>query len=59
MPPYEPPDAPTGACPPHREYHPVLPPQSDEDTDMGWGELPEPDGNGRFHRDRPPHWDAG
>ncbi len=35
---------------------PVLPEQSREDTDAGWGEYPEPDDE-RLHRDRPPHWD--
>jgi hypothetical protein len=35
---------------------PVLPEQSREDTDAGWGEYPEPDVE-RLYRDRPPHWD--
>jgi hypothetical protein len=35
---------------------PVLPEQSREDTDAGWGEYPEPAGD-RLYRDRPPHWD--
>lgn len=35
---------------------PVLPEQSREDTDAGWGEYPEPDDE-RLYRDRPPHWD--
>jgi hypothetical protein len=32
------------------------PVQSSEDTDAGWGEVPEPDDD-RLFRDRPPHWD--
>jgi hypothetical protein len=35
---------------------PVLPDQSREDTDAGWGEYPEP-ASDRLYRDRPPHWD--
>ena len=35
---------------------PVLPEQSPEDTDAGWGEYPEP-ADDRLYRDRPPHWD--
>ena len=37
---------------------PVLPDQSREDTDAGWGEHPEPDDDERLYRDRPPHWDS-
>jgi hypothetical protein len=35
---------------------PVLPAQSSEDTDIGWGDYAEPDDD-RLIRDRPPHWD--
>jgi hypothetical protein len=35
---------------------PVLPTQSQEDTDIGWGEPPGPDDDERLSRDRPPHW---
>jgi hypothetical protein len=35
---------------------PVLPEQSREDTDAGWGEYSEPPDD-RLYRDRPPHWD--
>jgi hypothetical protein len=35
---------------------PVLPEQSREDTDTGWGEYPEASDD-RLSRDRPPHWD--
>ena len=34
---------------------PVLPDQSREDTDEGWGEYPERDDDW-LQRDRPPHW---
>jgi hypothetical protein len=37
---------------------PVLPEQSREDTDAGWGEPAEPDDDERLYRDRPPHWDS-
>ena len=36
--------------------NPVLPEQSREDTDAGWGEYPVTDDE-RLYRDRPPHWD--
>jgi len=36
---------------------PVLPVQSQEDTDVGWGEQPELDDDERLYRERPPHWD--
>jgi hypothetical protein len=36
---------------------PVLPAQSREDTDVGWGEYRERDDDDRLLRDRPPHWD--
>jgi hypothetical protein len=46
-------EAAPGQAPPGE---PVLPEQSREDTDAGWGEHPEPDRD-RLYRDRPPHWD--
>jgi hypothetical protein len=36
---------------------PVLPTQSREDTDVGWGDYGERDNDDRLLRDRPPHWD--
>ena len=39
---------------------PVLPEQSREDTDAGWGEYPATDNERdkeRLNQDRPPHWD--
>ena len=35
---------------------PVLPAQSQEDTDAGWGERPEPEDDERLYGERPPHW---
>jgi len=33
--------------------------QTRDDTDLGWGENPDPDdGDDRYTRDRPPHWDS-
>jgi SAM-dependent methyltransferase len=37
---------------------PVLPMQSREDTDVGWGERAEPDDSERLYQERPPHWDS-
>jgi hypothetical protein len=49
---------PAGRRPPEPDDEPVLPAQSREDTDAGWGEQPEPDDEDRLRRDRPPHWDS-
>jgi signal peptidase II len=48
----------TAANPPEpdRDEDPVVPPQSREDTDVGWGEVPEPSDDERLFQDRPPHW---
>jgi hypothetical protein len=35
-----------------------LPVQSQEDTDVGWGERPEPADHERLQAERPPHWDS-
>jgi acetamidase/formamidase len=35
---------------------PAPPVQSREDTDVGWGERPEPEDDERLYRERPPHW---
>jgi hypothetical protein len=37
----------------------ILPAQSREDTDVGWGDYAERDDNDRLLRDRPPHWGNG
>jgi hypothetical protein len=49
-------DQPAGAAAPDPSDPPVLPDQSQEDTDAGWGERPEPDDDERLSRERPPHW---
>jgi len=36
---------------------PLLPTQSREDTDAGWGDYRDRDDDDRLLRDRPPHWD--
>jgi hypothetical protein len=41
-----------------RSDMPVLPVQSQEDTDVGWGEQPGPEDDERLQRERPPHWDS-
>jgi hypothetical protein len=41
-----------------RSDMPVLPVQSQEDTDAGWGEQPGPEDDERLYRERPPHWDS-
>jgi hypothetical protein len=38
---------------------PVLPSQSREDTDAGWGDYGDHDNDERLLRDRPPHWGNG
>ena len=51
-------NAPTAPTPPTRTVPgPLLPTQSREDTDAGWGEYRERDDDDRLLRDRPPHWD--
>ena len=55
----ETPKPPASAGPPDPDEAPVLPVQSREETDAGWGEPAEPDyDDERFYRDRPPHWDS-
>jgi hypothetical protein len=41
-----------------RSDMPVVPVQSHEDTDVGWGEQPELKDDERLCRERPPHWDS-
>jgi hypothetical protein len=38
---------------------PILPAQSREDTDVGWGDYGERDDDDWLLRDRPPHWGNG
>ena len=58
MPAKEPPDQPSSARRPDPDDPPVLPVQSRDDTDVGWGDRPEADDDERLRRDRPPHWDS-
>jgi hypothetical protein len=37
---------------------PALPEHGEDDTDVAWGERPEPDDEERLNADRPPHWDS-
>jgi hypothetical protein len=54
----DPDNAPATPTPPARTAStPLLPTQSREDTDVGWGEYRERDDDERLRRDRPPHWD--
>jgi hypothetical protein len=35
------------------------PVEGEDETDLGWGDSPDPDGeDDRYTRDRPPHWDV-
>jgi hypothetical protein len=52
------PDQPPSADSPDPDDKPVLPLQSLDETDLGWGEQPELDDDERLRSDRPPHWDA-
>jgi len=56
--PYGVPENPTDSGPSSRQDQQALPVQSWEDTDIAWGEQPEPDEYDRLYRDRPPHWDS-
>ena len=38
------------------QEEPVLPEQTRDDTDRGWGEDPPEDDDERLLRERPPHW---
>jgi hypothetical protein len=50
--------APTTPAPAARTASaPLLPTQSREDTDVGWGEYRDRDDDDHLLRDRPPHWD--
>jgi hypothetical protein len=58
MSPYDAPEEPADAGLSDRQDQQALPLQSWEDSDIAWGEQPEPDENDRLYRDRPPHWDS-
>ena len=51
------PAAPAAPAAPDPDDRPVLPLQSRDETDVGWGEQPEQDDDERLRQDRPPHWD--
>lgn len=34
----------------------ILPDQTRDDTDAGWGERPDDDDDARLFEERPPHW---
>jgi len=50
MPPDPAPDQPASARPPDRDDPPVLPVRGPADTDVSWGEQPEPDDDERLYR---------
>jgi len=52
------PNEPRRGSEPATEDLPLLPSQSQEDTDVGWGERPTTDDDERLRGDRPPHWDV-
>jgi hypothetical protein len=70
MPPNETPSSAASAAPSDRGSRPARPAspaspgrpgrpeKSRDESDVGWGERPEPDDDERFNRDRPPHWDS-
>ena len=58
MPPDPAPDQPGSVRPPDPDDAPVLPVRGPADTDVSWGEQPEPDDDERLDRERPPHWDS-
>jgi hypothetical protein len=41
---------------PRRDASPVLPDQTRDDTDLGWGERDRSGDDDRLLEDRPPHW---
>lgn len=45
------------AEPPAPDDRPVLPSRSEDETDIGWGDHPDPSPDDHYLRDRPPHWD--
>ncbi len=53
------PEQPARVSLPDPRDEPVLPTRSRDDTDVGWGELPEPEDDERLYRERPPHWGSG
>jgi hypothetical protein len=58
MPPDTAPSRPAGAGCPDPDDPPVLPDRSPADSDVAWGDPPDPDDDERLILDRPPHWDS-
>lgn len=52
----DPPDKPDKPDKNRRPEKPALPDRSGDETDVGWGDRPEPDDDDRLNGDRPPHW---
>ncbi len=52
------PNQPASAKPPDPDDQPAVPQPSQDETDVGWNEEPEPDDDERLNRDRPPHWES-
>jgi len=51
------PDHPDQTAPDQTAPDQTAPEQSEEDTDAGWGERPEPGDDERLYGERPPHWE--
>ena len=49
--------APAPGPPSAPDDQPALPVKSPDDSDIGWGELPDRDDDDHLRADRPPHWD--
>lgn len=58
VPPNQAPDQPTSIDSPDADDKPVLPAQTLDDTDIGWGEQPGLDDDERLRREHPPHWET-
>jgi len=59
MPPGNAPNQPASPDRPDPDEQPAPPMRSQDETDAGWSEPPEPDDDERLGRDRPPHWQSG
>jgi hypothetical protein len=59
MPPGNAPNQPASPEPQDPDEQPTTPTPSQDETDVGWSEPPEPDDDERLCRDRPPHWESG
>lgn len=50
-------ESPEPGPPPPSDDHPALPVKSSDDSDIGWGEVPDRDHDDHLRDERPPHWD--